>query len=102
VAPRRGGNADLRHPGGEDQLEPWDVVFFPPGPAGAHLVRNQSEAPARVAMFSSVTTVGAVVYPDSDMIQAFTTEGADDIVVRRSSAVDVAAPWSTEEARGER
>jgi uncharacterized cupin superfamily protein len=92
------GTPTLRHPGGEDQLEPWDVVFFPPGPAGAHSVRNDSGSTARVAMFSSVTTVGAVVYPDSDMIQVCTSEGADDIVVRRSSAVDVAAPWSTGEA----
>jgi uncharacterized cupin superfamily protein len=87
------GTPTLRHPGGEDQLEPWDVVFFPSGPAGAHHVRNDSESPARVAMFSSITAVGAVVYPDSDMIQLFTTDGEDDIVVERRSGVDVAAPW---------
>jgi uncharacterized cupin superfamily protein len=89
------GTPTLRHPDGEDKLEPWDIVFFPSGPAGAHLVRNDSDSTARVAMFSSITAVGAVVYPDSDMIQIFTTEGDDDIVVRRSSAVDVTAPWST-------
>jgi uncharacterized cupin superfamily protein len=88
------GTPTLRHPGGEEQLEPWDLVFFPSGAAGAHLVRNDSEATARVAMFSSITAVGAVVYPDSDMIQIFTTEGDDDVVVERSSAVDVAAPWT--------
>jgi uncharacterized cupin superfamily protein len=89
------GTPILRHPGGEHQLEPWDVVFFPAGPAGAHQVRNDSESPARVAMFSSITAVGAVVYPDSDMIEIFTTDGSDDIVVERSSALDVAAPWAT-------
>ena len=88
------GTPTLRHPGGEDQLEPWDLVFFPSGPAGAHLVRNNSESTARVAMFSSMAEVGAVVYPDSDMIQLFTTNGEDDLVVERSSAVDVAAPWA--------
>jgi len=88
------GTPTLRHPGGEDELEPLDLVFFPSGPAGAHFVRNDSESTARVAMFSSVTAVGAVVYPDSDMIQLFTTDGADDIVVRRGSAVDAAAPWA--------
>jgi uncharacterized cupin superfamily protein len=92
------GTPTLRHPGGEDELAPWDIVFFPPGPVGAHLVRNDGESPARVAMFSSITAVGAVVYPDSDMIQLFTTDGADDVVVERSSAVDVAAPWSTGQA----
>jgi uncharacterized cupin superfamily protein len=95
------GTPTLRHPGGEDQLEPWDLVFFPSGPAGAHLVRNNSESTARVAMFSSITAVGAVVYPDSDMIQLFTTDGEDDLVVKRSSAVDVAAPWTTGEGESE-
>jgi uncharacterized cupin superfamily protein len=90
------GTPTLRHPGGEDRLEPWDVVFFPSGPAGAHLVRNDGDSTARIAMFSSVTAVGAVVYPDSDMIAIFTSEGEDDIVVERSSGVDVAAPWVTE------
>ena len=31
------------------------------------------------------------------MIQFFTTDGADDLVVKRSSAVDVQAPWTTGE-----
>ena len=88
------GTPTLRHPGGESPLEPWDLVFFPPGPTGAHEVRNNSESTARVAMFSSISEVGAVVYPDSDMIQIFTTDGQDDIVVERRSGVDVAAPWS--------
>jgi uncharacterized cupin superfamily protein len=87
------GTPTLRHPGGEEQLEPWDVVFFPSGPAGAHHVRNDGDSTARVAMFSSMTAVGAVVYPDRDMIQLSTSDGEDDIVVERSSGVDVAAPW---------
>src|SRR5919204_6536623 len=85
------GTPTLRHPCGEDQLEPWDLVFFPSGAAGAHLVRNNSESTARVAMFSSITAVGVVVYPDSDMINISTTDGTDDIVVQRSSGIDVAA-----------
>jgi len=93
------GTPTLRHPGGEEQLEPWDLVFFPSGPAGAHLVRNNSESTARVGMFSSISAVGAVIYPDSDMIQLFTTNGEDDVVVKRNSAVDVAAPWTTGEGK---
>ena len=89
------GTPTLRHPGGEEQLEPWDLVFFPPGPDGAHFVRNDSESTARVAMFSSTSTAGAVVYPDSDMVWMWTGDGAVDIVVERSSAVDDAAPWTT-------
>jgi uncharacterized cupin superfamily protein len=96
------GTPTLRHPGGEEQLEPWDVVFFPSGPAGAHLVRNNSESTARVAMFSSSSAaVGAVVYPDTEMIWMWTADDAVDIVVERSSALDDAAPWIAEKSEGE-
>lgn len=89
------GTPTLRHPDGEEQLEPWDVVFFPAGPAGAHFVRNDGESPARVAMFSSTSAAGAVVYPDSDMIWMWTEDDAVDIVVERSSELDAVAPWTT-------
>jgi uncharacterized cupin superfamily protein len=88
------GAPTLRHPNGEEQLEPWDIVFFPSGPAGAHLVRNNSDETARVAMFSSSgATVGAVVYPDSDLVWVWTADDAVDMVVERSSKVDDIAPW---------
>ena len=92
------GTPTLRHPGGEEMLEALDVVFFPAGPAGAHLVRNDSESTARVAMFSSqAATVGTVVYPDSDLVWVWTDDDAVDLIVERSSAVDDLAPWTTEE-----
>jgi uncharacterized cupin superfamily protein len=92
------GTPTLRHPEGEEQLEPWDLVFFPSGPDGAHLVRNNSESTARVAMFSSsIATVGAVVYPDSDMVWVWTDDDAVDMIVKRSSAVDDIAPWTAGE-----
>jgi uncharacterized cupin superfamily protein len=95
------GTPTLRHPGGEEQLEPWDTVFFPAGPAGAHLVRNTSESTARVAMFSSkAAAAGAVVYPDSDMIWMWTNDDAVNIIVDRSSALDDAAPWIAETSEG--
>ena len=88
------GTPTLRHPEGEERLEPWDIVFFPAGPAGAHLVRNNSDKSARVAMFSSSgATVGAVVYPDSDLVWVWTADDAVDMVVKRSSKVDDIAPW---------
>jgi len=65
------GTLTLRHPAGEEQLNPWDIVFFPSGPEGAHFVRNNSEVPARVAMFSSLgAAAGAVVVP---------ARGGDDV-----------------------
>ena len=48
-------------------------------------------------MFSSVSAaVGAVVYPDSDMVWVWTDDDAVDMVVKRSSAVDDMAPWTSE------
>ena len=91
------GTPTLRHPGGEEQLEAWDTVFFPAGPAGAHFVRNESESTARVAMFSSSgAAAGAVVYPDTDLIWMWTADDAVDLIVDQGSAVDDAAPWTTE------
>ena len=52
-------------------------------------------------MFSSKTAVDVVVYPDSDMVQLFTSDGEDDLVVKRSSALDVAAPWTYEQRQAE-
>lgn len=82
------GHPTLRDPNGEHQLEPADVVFLPPGPEGAHQVRNLSDEPARVLMFSDSAAVVATVYPDSDKLAVWTADGRDELVVRRSSAVD--------------
>jgi uncharacterized cupin superfamily protein len=96
------GTPTLRHPDAEVQLGPWDLVFFPAGPAGAHLVRNNTDSTARVAMFSSsIATVGAVVYPDTDMVWVWTADDAVDIVVKRSSAVDDVAPWAAGEYKAD-
>jgi hypothetical protein len=47
-------------------------------------------------MFSSkAAAVGAVVYPDSDMVWMWTDDDAVDLIVERSSAVDDVAPWTT-------
>ena len=96
------GAPTLRHPDGEDQLEPWDLVFFPSGPAGAHSVRNDTESSARVAMFSSAgAAVGTVVYPEKDMVWIWTADDSVDMIVDRSSALDDIAPWVTGEGEVE-
>jgi uncharacterized cupin superfamily protein len=81
------GRPTLRHPEGSDELGPWDVVFFPRGPQGAHGVRNQTEETVRVLMFSDVVTPTATVYPDSDKVGIWTGNKADDLLVRRESGV---------------
>jgi uncharacterized cupin superfamily protein len=82
------GRPTLRQPDGSETLEPWDVVRFPKGPAGAHGIRNETDEPARVLMFSTVVTPTATVYPDSDKLAVWTGDKATDLIVRRESGVD--------------
>ena len=82
------GRPSVRTPDGVEELEPFDVVFFPMGAAGAHQVRNDSDAPARVLMWSTVVTPTATAYPDSDKVGIWTGTKAEDVMVQRSSRVD--------------
>ena len=36
------GRASVRTPDGTEQLEPFELAFFPTGPAGAHQIRNET------------------------------------------------------------
>jgi uncharacterized cupin superfamily protein len=81
------GTPTLRTPGGEEAIAPWEMVFFPSGPDGAHSVRNTTGEMVRVLMFSTRKEVAVAVYPDSDKIGIFTGNRDDDIMVRRSSGV---------------
>jgi uncharacterized cupin superfamily protein len=82
------GRPSVRHPNGTEPLEPLDVVFFPPGPEGAHQVRNDTGELVRVLMWSTAAHPTATVYPDSDKIGVSTGNRDDDIIVRRASSVD--------------
>jgi len=82
------GRPTLRHPEGEDVLEPWDAVCFPPGPDGAHLVRNDTDETVTVLMTSTLGLPGASVYPDSGKIGIWTGNPDDDVIVRRTSGVE--------------
>jgi uncharacterized cupin superfamily protein len=81
------GRPAVRTPDGVTQLEPHDVMFFPMGPAGAHQVRNDSDADARVMMWSMVVTPTATAYPDSDKVGIWTGVKEEDVMVERSSNV---------------
>jgi uncharacterized cupin superfamily protein len=85
------GRPTLRTPDGTEQLQPFDVVFFPMGPAGAHQIRNDTDEPARVLMWSTVVVPTATAYPDSDKVGIWTGNPADDLIVPRSAGVD---PWA--------
>jgi uncharacterized cupin superfamily protein len=60
------------------------------------MVRNDSDATARLLMFSDVSAVAASVYPDSDKIAIWTGNEADDLIVRRTSGVGY---WEGEDLR---
>jgi uncharacterized cupin superfamily protein len=62
------GRPTLRHPEGENELEPGDVVCFPEGPEGAHKVTNQRPETARIVIFSTKSDPSISVYPDSNKI----------------------------------
>ena len=82
------GRPSVRDPEGTEQLEPFDVVFFPPGPAGAHQIRNDTDETARVLMWGMVVIPTATAYPDSDKVAVWTGDKAEDLIVRRSSGVE--------------
>jgi uncharacterized cupin superfamily protein len=91
------GRPTLRHPGGEDELEPGDLVCFPEGPDGAHKVTNRSDETVRIVILSTKASPAVAVYPDSDKIGVFTDDESDDVMVRRESDVDY---WDREVSEG--
>jgi uncharacterized cupin superfamily protein len=79
------GTPTLRTAEGERELRAGDVVGFVEGEAGAHTLLNRSNAPFRVALFST-RNQGSVVYPDSNKVGA--GPPWDRLYFRREDAVD--------------
>ena len=84
------GRPTLRHPDGEEPVEPMDVICFPNGPAGAHKFTNNTEETVRVMLLSTKVDPALAVYPDSDKIGAWAGPGfeQDHVMVRRESHVE--------------
>jgi uncharacterized cupin superfamily protein len=82
------GTPTVRTPEGNERLTPLDLVFFPTGPEGAHQIRNDSDAAARVLMWSEVVFPTASAYPDSGKVGVWTPGGEEDLVVPRSAGVE--------------
>lgn len=82
------GHPSLRTPEGTERLDPFDVVFFPRGPEGAHGIRNETDGAVRVLMWSTVVYPAVTVYPDSDKVGVYTADRTDDVIVPRSSGVN--------------
>jgi uncharacterized cupin superfamily protein len=66
------GAPTLRDPNGERELRAGDVVAFPSGPAGGHLVDNRTDEIVRVVIFSTKTPLEVVAYPDSGKLGFWT------------------------------
>ena len=79
------GAPTLRSPEGECVLEPGDVICFPVGPDGAHIVRASDET-ARVAISSTKNPIGVAEYPDSDKVGVW-VDGTH-YMLRRSAQLD--------------
>ena len=82
------GRPSVRTPEGTEQLEPFEVVFFPKGPAGAHQIRNDTDSTVRVLMWSTVVYPTGTAYPDSDKVGLWTGDKDEDVLVERKSKVD--------------
>ncbi len=82
------GQLTLRDPDGSHTLEPWDVVFFPRGPEGAHRLQNDTDEAVRFIMWSDFVSPAVTVYPDSDKFGVWTGNEDDSLLVPRSAAVD--------------
>lgn len=64
------GTPTLRTPEGERRLEEGAAVHFPPGPAGAHGLRNDTEEPVRYVVAGTRVSPEVVEYPDLGRVTA--------------------------------
>ncbi len=76
------GEPTLRTHEGEQQLREGDVIAFPRGKEGAHQVRNDTDAPVRVLMLSTLFAPDIVEYLDTGKIGARSVAGERIIFAR--------------------
>src|SRR5207244_2891501 len=76
------GEPTLRTHEGEQQLREGDVVAFRRGKEGAHQIRNDTDAPVRVLMLSTLIAPDIVEYLDTGKIGARSVAGERIIFAR--------------------
>jgi len=76
------GEPTLRTPEGEHALKEGDVVCFPRGNDGAHQIANNTDAPVRVLMLSSMISPDVIEYLDTGKVFALNAAG-DPIMFAR-------------------
>ncbi|MBJ7330387.1 MAG: cupin domain-containing protein [Solirubrobacteraceae bacterium] len=77
------GHPTLRTPEGEHRLDPMDTVFFPKGAEGAHLLRNDTDEPVQVLMWSTIVHPSATAYPDSGKVGVWVEDRSENLMVER-------------------
>ena len=70
------GSPTVRTAEGDRVLEEGAVVHFPPGPAGAHGIRNETDEPVRYLMVSDHPSPEVAEYPDLGQITAQARTGS--------------------------
>jgi uncharacterized cupin superfamily protein len=70
------GSPTLRGPDGDRVLEEGEVVHFPPGPDGAHGIRNDTHETVRYVMVSDHPSPEVAEYPDLGQITAQARTGS--------------------------
>jgi len=69
------GEVKVRTPSGVETVAAGEVMCFPVGAEGAHKVYNDAAQPARIVMFSQDATPAVAVYPDSDKVGVWGSDG---------------------------
>lgn len=64
------GRPTLRTPAGERQLDEGEAVHFPPGPDGAHGIRNDTGERVRYVVAGTRVSPEVVEYPDLGQLTA--------------------------------
>jgi uncharacterized cupin superfamily protein len=82
------GEPTLRTPEGEQVLKEGDVACFPRGKDGAHQVRNDTGAPIRVLMLSTLVAPDIVEYLDTGKIGARSIKGERILLSRPGPELD--------------
>ena len=83
------GTPTVRHPHGQDHLDPGDLVCLPEGPAGAHQLLNRGESAVRSLLISTTGLPANVFYPDSGHWLIRNGPGRAEVVLRETGPADV-------------
>ena len=77
------GTPSVRHPQGEDRLEPGDVVCFPEGPRGARQLLNRDGRTVRALLLSTTGLPVTTHHPDTGIWRIRNEPGQPPLALRQ-------------------